>query len=129
MNKSIAIIDLGGQYCHLIHRRFRELGVESDIFSPETTATQFNDYAGIVLSGGPNSVYESGSPQIDPMILSLKKPILGICYGHQLLAKMLGAIVAKGSGEYGPAKLQLLTANSIFVGTPKEQTVWISHTD
>jgi len=131
MEKTIAIIDLGGQYCHLIGRQLRKLGVESEIYGPETrphTLAKAN-HAGIILSGGPQSVYEKDAPKIKPGMLDIKIPILGICYGHQLLAQMLGAKVLKGDGEYGPTKLSVVAQDTLFRGTPKEQTVWMSHTD
>lgn len=129
MDKTIAIIDLGGQYCHLIGRQLRKLGVESKIYGPEARPEALAERAGIILSGGPQSVYEKDAPKIRPDILRLKIPILGICYGHQLLAQMLGAKVQKGDGEYGPTKLSVVAQNTLFKGTPEEQIVWMSHTD
>jgi len=129
MSNSIGIVDLGGQYCHLIKRRLRELGVDADIFPPETSTDSFSKCAGIILSGGPRSVYEVDAPKMDSKILALQIPILGICYGHQLLAKMLGARVERGLGEYGPAELHLFTGDTLFAGTPTKQTVWMSHAD
>ena len=128
--KSVAIIDLGGQYCHLIGRQLRKLGVESKIYGPETRSKALaKKHAGIILSGGPQSVYEKDAPRIAPGILKLKIPVLGICYGHQLLAQMLGAKVRKGDGEYGPTKLSVVAQNTLFKGTPPEQIVWMSHAD
>ena len=129
MKNSIAIIDLGGQYCHLIGRRLHRLGIHSRIYRPETRAQTLGGHAGIILSGGPQSVYEEGAPKISQEVLQLKVPILGICYGHQLLAQMLGAKVEKGRSEYGPAKLSVASKNSLFTRLPQEQTVWMSHTD
>ena len=129
MRNSIAIVDLGGQYCHLIGRRLRSLGIHSRIYSPKTRAKLFAHHAGIILSGGPQSVYEAGAPKISRDVLQLKAPILGICYGHQLLAQMLGAKVERAGGEYGPTKLFVASKNSLFSRLPKEQTVWMSHAD
>jgi GMP synthase (glutamine-hydrolysing) len=129
MDKTIAIIDLGGQYCHLIGRQLRKLGVKSEIYGPETGSEALAKHAGIILSGGPQSVYEKDAPGITPGVLQLKIPVLGICYGHQLLARMLGGKVYKGDGEYGPTKLSVVAQDTLFKGTPKEQTVWMSHTD
>ena len=129
MKNSIAIIDLGGQYCHLIGRRLRGLGIQSRIYGPQTRARLLSRHAGVILSGGPQSVYEPGSPRISRDILELKVPILGICYGHQLLAQMLGAKVERGSGEYGPTQLYVASKNTLFTRLPKKQTVWMSHAD
>src|SRR3970282_1565790 len=129
MKNSIAIVDLGGQYCHLIGRRLRALGVHSRIYGPKTRVGLLSRHAGIILSGGPQSVYEAGSPKVSRDILELKVPILGICYGNQLLAQMLGAKVERGSGEYGPTKLHVASKNTLFTRLPKEQTVWMSHAD
>src|SRR3972149_4470438 len=106
MKNSIAIIDLGGQYCHLIGRRLHRLSIHSRIYRPETRAQTLGGHAGIILSGGPQSVYEEGAPKISQEVLQLKVPILGICYGHQLLAQMLGAKVEKGRSEYGEQTLR-----------------------
>lgn len=129
MDKTIAIIDLGGQYCHLIGKQLRKLGVGSRIYVPETRPEQLTKHAGIILSGGPQSVYEKDAPKTRLDILDLKVPILGICYGHQLLAQMLGAKVNKGEGEYGPTKLSVVADDTLFNGTPDEQIVWMSHKD
>ena len=98
MEKTIAIVDLGGQYCHLIWRQLRRLGVESEIYGPSTSSEFLAKHAGIILSGGPQSVYEKGAPKVSEDVLRLNIPLLGICYGHQLLAQMLGAEVRKGEG-------------------------------
>ena len=95
MKNTIAIIDLGGQYCHLIARRLRDLGVWSSIHGPEVKPGDLASCQGIILSGGPRSVYEEDAPTISPDVLRLRVPILGICYGHQLLAQMLGAKVER----------------------------------
>lgn len=125
----IAIIDLGGQYCHLIARRLRDLSVESDIFEPGVSAEKVSDYAGLILSGGPQSVYDPSAFSIDERILSLGLPILGICYGHQLLAKLLGGEVTRQDGEYGFAQLITKTSDTLFLNTPPKQQVWMSHSD
>jgi GMP synthase (glutamine-hydrolysing) len=121
-NGRIAIIDLGGQYCHLIARRLRDLAVDSEIFPPNINAEALSQYAGTILSGGPQSVYDLDAVTIDQCILQLGAPVLGICYGHQLLAKMLGGEVARCDGEYGFAQLRTnaLTSplpQSSFTGT------------
>ncbi|MBM4266717.1 MAG: glutamine-hydrolyzing GMP synthase [Deltaproteobacteria bacterium] len=128
-NESLAIIDLGGQYCHMIARRLRDLGVRSDIREPETSAGDLASYAGIILSGGPRSVYEDDAPSVDEEILDLDVPVLGICYGHQLLAQIAGATVERRKGEYGPTTLTVLAEDALFRATPRQQTVWMSHSD
>jgi GMP synthase (glutamine-hydrolysing) len=128
-NGRIAIIDLGGQYCHLIARRLRDLAVDSEIFSPVISAEVLSRYAGIILSGGPQSVYDPGAATIDEHILQLDLPILGICYGHQLLAKLLGGEVTRHEGEYGSAQLTTRASDTLLHGTPPTQQVWMSHSD
>ena len=93
---TIAIVDFGGQYAHLIANRMRRLGVYSEIVQPDTGISAFRNYRGIILSGGPHSVTEPGSPSIHQHVLSLGIPVLGLCYGHQLIAKLLGGKVSKG---------------------------------
>ncbi len=128
--QAIAVIDLGGQYCHMIGRRLRDIGVRADIFPHDAKPTELRKYAGIILSGGPQSVYEEDSPTVAPEILDLQKPILGICYGHQLLAHMLKCDVRPGPPEYGRATLQQLNDGApLFAETPPIQTVWMSHGD
>ena len=125
----VAIFDLGGQYCHLISRRLRDLSIESEIISPDTDLDSLKKFNGLILSGGPNSVYDTDSPHVDSRILTMGIPILGICYGHQLLAQYLGAKVVPGSGEYGLSTLCLVESDTIFKGTPSSQKVWMSHSD
>jgi GMP synthase (glutamine-hydrolysing) len=124
----IAIVDLGGQYCHLISRRLRDIGVCSDILLPAARAEDLSKYAGVILSGGPRSVYEDDSFNIKGLV-KIGIPILGICYGHQLLAQELGATVAPGSEEYGTSTLSLKVADTLFADTAQQQTVWMSHSD
>ncbi|HKS06347.1 MAG TPA: glutamine-hydrolyzing GMP synthase [Gemmatimonadaceae bacterium] len=130
MTKRIAILDLGGQYCHMISRRLGDLGIGSDVLAPATPASRLDEYAGIILSGGPKSVYDADAPAVDRKLFSLGKPVLGICYGHQLLAQAIGGEVKPGKKEYGPSELHVTdTANPLFVGTPPRQKVWMSHGD
>lgn len=129
-NSEIAVLDAGGQYCHLIARKIREIGAKTEIFSPGTSPEKLRKYCGIVISGGPSSVYEPESPKVDKGIFSLGIPILGICYGHQLIAYMLGGTVRKGKvGEYGISKIKISSENGLFKGLNKEETVWMSHMD
>ena len=142
--KSILILDFGGQYAHLIGRRVREAGAYSEILPPETPSSALKNAAGIILSGGPQSVYEKGSPQADPKIFDLGIPILGICYGHQWIAHALGGEVKPGkTKEYGMATIQRTadsgqwtvrngkrkTESKLLAGLPKKFTVWMSHGD
>jgi GMP synthase (glutamine-hydrolysing) len=134
MNK-IAILDFGSQYAHLIATRIRRLGVYSEIFHPaDVTAASLKDYKGIILSGGPASVYEEGSPTVDPAVFALGVPVLGICYGHQLITHLLGGKVEPGKGqgrEFGKAKITVqknLGILSSFV-SGEETQVWMSHGD
>jgi GMP synthase (glutamine-hydrolysing) len=125
----IAVIDLGGQYCHLIARRLRDIGVEPQIVGPDVGPKQLGGCAGVILSGGPQSVYAAEAPKIRKSILELGVPVLGICYGHQLLAQMLGGQVRQRDGEYGHARLDVAASDSLFRGTPRSQQVWMSHAD
>lgn len=126
----IAVLDFGGQYAHLIANRIRRLGVYSQILEAETPADQLKQFKGIILSGGPQSVYDLDSVKCDPKILDLNIPILGICYGHQLLAHIQNVSVTPGSvKEYGPAQLHIKKSAGIFEGLEGQQTVWMSHGD
>ena len=128
--KGIVILDFGGQYAHLIGTRVRRMGSFSEILPPETPAEELKHAAGIILSGGPQSVYEKGSPQADPKILELGIPILGICYGHQWLAQALKAEVKPGTTkEYGKMVIEVSDPGTLFAGLPKKFSVWMSHGD
>ena len=132
----IAIIDFGGQYCHLIARRIRDLGVYSEILPFNT---KFNNLAklqpkGIILSGGPSSVYEDNSPKLSKQtfewILEKKIPILGICYGfHFLIYELGGKIELKEKKEYGKTELNIIQPNLILNELTKKEIVWMSHGD
>lgn len=127
---SVVILDFGGQYAHLIARRVRESGAFSQILPAETPADHLKDVAGIILSGGPQSVYDAGSPQADPTIVELGVPVLGICYGHQWLAQTLKGTVTGGKKkEYGHTPIHITNAESLFAGLPQEFVVWMSHGD
>jgi len=125
------VLDAGGQYCHLISRKVRDLGVYAEVRASETPAAELASARGIVISGGPSSVYDPDSPTVDPAIFTLGKPVLGICYGQQLMAHLLGGRVRKGDkGEYGLATLQLEdAADPMFAGLAGAQQVWMSHRD
>ena len=125
----ISVLDTGGQYTHLIARRIRELGVFAEVLPSETSAQLLRSRKGIVISGGPSSVLLSGSPDIDPEVLAAGVPVLGICYGHQLLARHLGGDVQKGTrGEYGIAQLAVACDDPLWKGVSHSQ-IWMSHFD
>ncbi len=126
----IAILDFGGQYAHLIANRIRRLGVYSEIYDSTTPASALRFCKGIILSGGPNSVYEKGAPTCDPDIFKLNIPVLGICYGHQLLVHLLGGKVkSSGTKEYGHAQISISRNVGVLKFMGDEQTVWMSHGD
>ena len=132
INRPVLVVDFGAQYAQLIARRVREAGVYSEIVHHNITATDIKakDPLAIILSGGPSSVYEEGSPQLDKNILELGIPILGICYGFQTLAALLGGQVDKtGKREYGATNLTVSAAGEILSGQPNSQTCWMSHGD
>ncbi len=128
----IAIIDFGSQTTHLISRRLRELGIQSIILTPEAFLEKMNQLSlkGIIMSGGPKSVYQKNAPTIDKKTFDLGLPILGICYGHQLLTHLLGGTVTAGKKkEYGPAMIHVVGTSNLLPQTSKEFTVWMSHGD
>jgi GMP synthase (glutamine-hydrolysing) len=125
------VLDAGGQYCHLIARKARDLGVYAEVRASDTPAAEMRFARGIIISGGPNSVYDPGSPTVDPAIFSSGPAVLGICYGQQLMAHLLGGEVRRGEkGEYGLATLELDDARDpMFEGLAGRQQVWMSHRD
>ena len=136
MRPQITVLDAGGQYCHLIARKVRDLGVYAEVAPSETPASELAGRKGVIISGGPSSVYDPGSPTIDPRLLHSGIPVLGICYGQQLMAHILGGRVEKGDrGEYGFAQLDLTRSDglskggTLFKGIAGRQQVWMSHRD
>jgi GMP synthase (glutamine-hydrolysing) len=126
----ISVLDAGGQYCHLIARKVREHGIFAEVLPSETPAAELKSRKGVIISGGPSSVYEEGSPTVDPGIFALGTAVLGICYGQQLMALNLGGQVEKGElGEYGLARLLTDAESPLLDGTPSRQQVWMSHRD
>lgn len=131
IDSSIVIVDFGSQVTHLIARRIRNLGVKSTIVFPHQ-AKEIKKYKpfGIILSGGPASVYEADSPTLSPQIFNSGIPILGICYGMQLTAKLLGGEVKKGRvHEFGHDRIEINKENKLFKGLKRKQDVWFSHGD
>jgi len=132
MNRPVLVVDFGAQYAQLIARRVREANVYSEIVHHNITAKEVAEKnpLAIILSGGPSSVYETGSPQLDKGILELGIPILGICYGFQTLANALGGRVdATGKKEYGATELNVQAGGEILAGQPAHQICWMSHGD
>ncbi|QHC64911.1 glutamine-hydrolyzing GMP synthase [Rathayibacter festucae] len=129
----VLVVDFGAQYAQLIARRVREANVYSEIVPSGTTAAEIaaKSPVGIILSGGPSSVYEEGAPQLDPAIFDLGIPVLGICYGFQVMAKTLGGEVANtGLREYGATDASVTADGGVLLGDqPVDQTVWMSHGD
>ncbi len=130
--ETILIIDFGSQYTQLIARRVRESNVYCEIHSHKISTSEIIKInpIGIVLSGGPMSVYDAGSPELDEEIFKLNKPVLGICYGLQLLCKNLGGTVeAAKDREYGKAELSIEANSLLFADVRNDSTVWMSHGD
>ena len=133
----IAVIDFGGQYAHLIAKRIRQLGVYSRVFPPMADVADLEDARGIVLSGGPQSVFGAGAIPYNPALLETDMPLLGLCYGHQLLAKHFnGQVQNLGRGEYGSTRMRRTakeggapSENGLLAGVPAETEVWMSHGD
>ncbi len=128
----IAVIDFGSQYTQLIARRVRELGVYSEVYASDANPKQLIQHqpAGFILSGGPASVYEQNAPQLPAALAQSDKPVLGICYGMQLLAQASGGKVSpSASREYGPATITHRARSPLFDGLASELTVWMSHGD
>jgi len=131
-HERILIVDYGSQYTQLIARRVREHKVYSEIIS---CLLDFSDYdfdgvAGIILSGGPSSVHDKGAPKLDMTLLKSGIPVLGVCYGLQLIALNLGGIVGKSTRrEYGRAIMTVSNQDMLFKGTNSQSQVWMSHGD
>jgi GMP synthase (glutamine-hydrolysing) len=128
----VVVIDYGGQYSQLIARRIRDCGVFSELLPPACALEELarRKPRAIVLSGGPASVYEPGAPRLEQGLLELGVPVLGICYGMQLLAHELGGRVEQAEvGEFGRADLKVTQPGRLLAGMPAEQTCWMSHRD
>jgi GMP synthase (glutamine-hydrolysing) len=128
----VVVLDYGGQYSQLIARRVRECGVFSELLPYHVGAAEVarRRPKGVILSGGPASVYADGAPPLEPALLELGVPVLGICYGMQLIALELGGRVQGAEvGEFGRSKLTVSEPGRLLAGTPTEQTCWMSHRD
>jgi GMP synthase (glutamine-hydrolysing) len=128
----VVVLDYGGQYSQLIARRVRECGVFSELLPHHVGPEEVRRRApkGLILSGGPASVYADGAPRLDPELLELGIPVLGICYGMQLLALNLGGTVEGAEvGEFGRSTLTVREPGTLFAGLPAEQRCWMSHRD
>ncbi|MCU1451706.1 MAG: synthase, large subunit, partial [Acidimicrobiales bacterium] len=129
---TVLVVDFGAQYAQLIARRVREAHVFSEIVPRDTPVAEMlaRKPKGIIFSGGPKSVHVEGAPTIDEAVYKGGVPILGICYGAQLLAQQLGGEVARsGSGEYGRTALEVTSSSALFGELPLRQEVWMSHAD
>lgn len=128
----VVILDFGSQYSELIARRIRETQVYSEVLSYRTTAEQLRQLnpKGVILSGGPSSVYDQGAPCCDPEIWNLGIPILGVCYGMQLMVRQLGGVVEQAErGEYGKASLYIDDPTDLLTNVDEGTTMWMSHGD
>lgn len=131
-HEKVLVLDFGGQYNQLIARRVRDLNVYCDLKNCDMTIEEIKEYnpIGIIFTGGPNSVYEETSPHVSPEIFSLGIPVLGICYGCQLIAYTLGGTVTHAeTSEYGKREIRVLKAGKLFKEVPEKSVSWMSHTD
>ncbi|MBC8350971.1 MAG: glutamine-hydrolyzing GMP synthase [Planctomycetes bacterium] len=131
-DERVLVIDFGSQYAQLIARRVREQNVYCEIVRHDITAERIRKHSprGLILSGGPSSVYEDGAPQCDPAIFEIGIPVLGICYGMQLACNALGGQVENTpSREYGRSRVEVTSHSDLFAGMPEATDVWMSHGD
>jgi GMP synthase (glutamine-hydrolysing) len=133
---TILVLDFGGQYCHLIGRRIREHGVYSEIVPHDITPEEIENLnkkfnvKGLILSGGPSSVYAPNAPRLDPRILEVNLPVLGLCYGHQLVAQITrGKVEPAVCKEYGIAQVEIGKPVGVLEGLSRKERVWMSHGD
>ncbi len=132
VSEEIVVLDYGGQYSQLIARRVRDCGVFSELLPHTTALSQIAERKprGVILSGGPASVYAPGAPRLDRGLLELGVPVMGICYGMQLLMHELGGRVEQAEvGEFGRSELTVAEPGTLLAGMPREQTCWMSHRD
>lgn len=132
MHRPIVVFDFGGQYAHLIANRIRRLGAYSEIVSNDISKEELlqKNPAGIIFSGGPHSVYEENAPLVSKDILEMNIPVLGICYGHQIIAHVLGGIVESSPiHEFGKSEVAIEKNEGIFKNIPQNSIMWMSHGD
>jgi GMP synthase (glutamine-hydrolysing) len=128
--ETVVVLDFGAQYSQLIARRVRELNVYSELVPFDAPIERLRGACGLILSGGPDSVDLRGAPRLDEAVYRLGLPILGICYGMQLMAHQLGGKVVRApQREFGPAELRVLSSGGLFTSQPAAQKVWMSHGD
>ncbi|MBF0432171.1 MAG: glutamine-hydrolyzing GMP synthase [Fibrobacteria bacterium] len=128
--EKIAVIDFGGQYAHLIANRIRRLGVYSEVIPPTSSLEDTEQFSGLVFSGGPASVYASDIPEFNAELISAVMPILGICYGHQLICRHLAGEVTRGKvHEFGPSTFTADTTHPLLKDVSPNSKVWMSHGD
>ncbi|CAN5743301.1 hypothetical protein BH18ACT17_BH18ACT17_12960 [soil metagenome] len=130
--RPVLVVDFGAQYAQLIARRVREAHVYSEIVAHDIGVEAIREMrpAGIILSGGPSSVYDEGAPRIDARLFDIGVPVLGICYGHQLMTRELGGeVAATGQREYGGTGLEVQPGSMLLQDLPASDTVWMSHGD
>jgi GMP synthase (glutamine-hydrolysing) len=128
--EKVGVVDFGGQYTHLIARRIRQLGVYSEVLSAHGGAEQLKGLSGLIFSGGPSSVYDADAPMVNPALLDSGLPILGLCYGHQLISVKKGGEVKRGAvHEFGPAEFHPDRSHPLFAGLSLSSVVWMSHGD
>src|SRR3989344_3588883 len=126
----VIVLDFGGQYAHLIARRVRQLKVYSEIMPATTASSALKKAKGLILSGGPSSVYEKNAPKYNKKIFDLGVPVLGLCYGQQLMAQHLGGAVKSGkTKEYGIAQVKKEAESALTEGLEEKEQVWMSHGD
>ena len=130
MSRGIVVLDFGGQYAHLIANRVRRLHTFAEILPPDTPVSALHNAAGLILSGSPSSVYAADRPRLNEAILEAGIPVLGLCYGHQLICHQLGGQVEPGDTmEFGMARLRVASATGVLEGLAGEEQIWMSHRD
>ena len=130
MSRGIVVLDFGGQYAHLIANRVRRLHTFAEILPPDTPVSALHNAAGLILSGSPSSVYAADRPRLNEAILEAGIPVLGLCYGHQLICHQLGGQVEPGDTmEFGMARLRVAAATGVLEGLAGEEQIWMSHRD